>query len=213
MIGPVLRIALATVPGGRHGELGCELEATLDDAAAAGGLSSTREAVHLVLLGVALRARRATDDGMRPWRAGLSAGATACIVVRTALAAVRIGTVPSGSGSRFASGLAFLPTGPVEAVFELAVAVAGVVSSPAHRVAPGSRTPWSCRPRCSAPYTCPAATARPPGASPRSDSSVSSSPGRRGGRRHASSSPDAPHLAFSSWAPPLPTMETEGPGG
>lgn len=121
----LIRAALHTLPGGRRGPLGTEMEATLDDVTAAGSLSSTKEAAHVVLLGVNLRSRLASRNGSRPWGAGFSAGATACILARTALAAVRLGTVPSGARS-FSSGLAFLPTGPVEATVELAAVLAGL---------------------------------------------------------------------------------------
>ncbi len=122
----LIRAALHTVPGGRSGSLGVELENTLDDVAAEGCLSSTKEAAHVVLLGVSLRSRLASHNGSRPWRAGFSAGATACVLVRTALAVVRLGTVPSGARSPFSSGLAFLPTGPVEAAVELGAVLAGL---------------------------------------------------------------------------------------
>lgn len=122
----LIRAALHTLPGGRRGPLGTEMEATLDDITAAGSLSSTKEAAHVALLGVNLRSRLASRNGSRPWGAGFSAGATACILARTALAAVRLGTVPSGARSPFSSGLAFLPTGPVEATVELAAVLAGL---------------------------------------------------------------------------------------
>lgn len=123
----LVRLALLALPAGYRRRHEAEVVGTLDELAAASQLSSWRETRDLTLLGLRLRARTATHDGQRAWRAGLHAGGTACLLVSLALAALRLGAGLKTLGNPFASALAFLPTGGWHLGVEVAIVASSVL--------------------------------------------------------------------------------------
>lgn len=116
-----LRWALLLLPHEYRQLHGDEVLATLGELAEHGQMSTWRETSDLVLLGLRLRARIATENGQRSWRAGLHSGGMACLLSGMAVAALRLGAAVKSLGDPFRSALAFLPTGGWHLAVELFV--------------------------------------------------------------------------------------------